>query len=94
MVGKTHPIKKQPVGNGLEKKGSFLLANVAILIEFLVVSEKKVAFWDRSLIIYRSSHWWCFARKGSLTNFTKFTGKTCSRVSFLIKLQASGLQLY
>lgn len=44
MVGKTHPIKKQPVGNGLEKKGSFLLANVAILIEFLVVSEKKVTF--------------------------------------------------
>ena len=44
MVGKTHPIKKQPVGNGLEKKCSFLFANVAILIEFLVVSEKKVAF--------------------------------------------------
>ena len=27
-------------------------------------------------------------------NFTKFTVNTCARVSFLIKLQALGLQLY
>ena len=27
-------------------------------------------------------------------NLTKFTGNTCPRVSFLIKLQALGLQLY
>ena len=35
-----------------------------------------------------------FCKKGVLENFAKFTGKnTCVRVSFLIKLQASGLQL-
>ena len=29
-----------------------------------------------------------------LKNVTKFTGKTCAGVSFLIKLQALGLKLY
>ena len=33
-------------------------------------------------------------KKGVLKNFAKFTGKTVARVSFLIKLEASGLQLY
>ena len=33
-------------------------------------------------------------KKGVLKIFAKFTGNTCARVSFLIKLQASGLQLY
>ena len=31
---------------------------------------------------------------GVLRNFTKFTGNTCARVSFLIKLQVLGLQFY
>ena len=34
------------------------------------------------------------ATRGVLRNFTKFTGNTCARVSFLIKLHASALQLY
>ena len=34
-----------------------------------------------------------FCKKGVLENFTKFTGKTFVGVSFLIKLQASGLNL-
>ena len=33
-----------------------------------------------------------FFKKGVLRNFTKFTGKTCARDSFLIKLQVSGLK--
>ena len=36
----------------------------------------------------RSMHQRCSLRKGILRNFTKFTGNTCARVSFLIKLQA------
>ena len=35
-----------------------------------------------------------FHKKAVLKNFTKFTGNTCTRVSFLIKLQACGLQIY
>ena len=33
-------------------------------------------------------------KKGVLRYFTEFTGNTCARVSFLIKLQALDLQLY
>ena len=36
-----------------------------------------------------------FYKEGVLRNFTKFTEKhTCARISFQIKSQASGLQLY
>ena len=42
----------------------------------------------------RSNHRRCSVKKGFLRNFVKFTGKTCARVSFLLKLQASDLQLY
>ena len=35
-----------------------------------------------------------FYKKGVLKNFSQFTGNTCSRLSFLIKLQTLGLQLY
>ena len=42
----------------------------------------------------RSSHWTCSVGEGVLRKFAKITGNTCVRVSFLIKLQASGLQLY
>ena len=35
-----------------------------------------------------------FVKEGVLQNFTKFTGKTFVEVSFLIKLQVSGLNLY
>ena len=41
--------------------------------------------------IFRSSRPEVFCKEGILRNFTKFTGNTCARVSFLIKL---GLQLY
>ena len=44
--------------------------------------------------ICRSSHRRCSAKIGVLKNLSKFTESTCARVSFLIKLQASGLQLY
>ena len=33
-------------------------------------------------------------KKSVLRNFTKFTGNTCARVSFLIKLQVLGLKFY
>ena len=41
----------------------------------------------------RSSHQSCSLIKGS-PNITKFTGKTCVRVSFSIMLRASDMQLY
>ena len=41
---------------------------------------------------YRSSHRRCSVRKDVLRDLAKFTGNTCA--SFLIKLQAWGLQLY
>ena len=49
----------------------------------------------QTYIMYRSSRPEVFCKKGSLKNLAKFTGKyTCARVSFLIKLHASGMQLY
>ena len=39
---------------------------------------------------YRSSHRRSSVRKGVLRDFAKFTGNTCPRVSFLIKLHAQG----
>ena len=36
----------------------------------------------------------CSMKKDVLKIFTKFTGNTCATDSFLIKLQALGLQLY
>ena len=42
----------------------------------------------------RSSQQKCSMKKGDLRNFTKFTGKPVPGPLFLIKLQASGLQLY
>ena len=36
----------------------------------------------------------CSFKQMFLKNFTKLTGNTCARVSFLIKLQALGLKLY
>ena len=41
---------------------------------------------------YRSIRPEVFCRKGVLRNFSKFTGNTCTRSSFLIKLQAWGLR--
>ena len=39
--------------------------------------------------------WRCSVKKGNLRNFAKFAGKKpCARKSFLIKLQALGLQIY
>ena len=42
----------------------------------------------------RSSHQRCSVRKGVVRNFTNLQKNICARVSFLIKFQASGLQLY
>ena len=44
-------------------------------------------------LLYRSSHQRCSWKKVLLKNFTKFSGKTCVGVYFLIKIQAWGLQL-
>ena len=41
---------------------------------------------------FRSSRPEVFCKKGVLRNFTKFTEKHLARVSFLKKLQASGLR--
>ena len=42
----------------------------------------------------RSSHQRCSMKKRVLKNFAKLTGKQLCPVSFLIKFQASGLQVY
>ena len=43
---------------------------------------------------YRSNHQRCSMKKGVIRIFVKFTGNSCDRASFLIKLQALGLQFY
>ena len=48
----------------------------------------------RLLTKNRSSHRRCSVRKGFLEISQNSQGNTCARGSFLIKLQASGLQLY
>ena len=42
----------------------------------------------------RSNHQRCSMKKGVIRIFVKFTGNSCDRASFLIKLQALGLQFY
>ena len=58
-------------------------------MEFNELTEAVIEEGALQKQIFRSSHWRCSIKKGVLTNFTKFTRKTCTRVSFLIKLQAS-----
>ena len=49
--------------------------------------------WAKLISSWTSSRPELFCKKGVLLkNFTKFTGKTCFRVPFLIKLHAWGLQ--
>ena len=43
------------------------------------------------LFHFRSSRAGVFCKRGVLRNLAKFTRKTCARVSFLVKLQASSL---
>ena len=51
-------------------------------------SRNRAFLYPRFIVLpYRSSHRRCSVRKGVLRNFTKFTGNTCARVSFSIKLQ-------
>ena len=45
------------------------------------------------VVIGRSSHQGSSVKKGVLRNFAKFTGKHLCRVSFLMKLQAWGLEI-
>ena len=56
----------------------------------------KTSFQNETVkqIRKRRIHREVFCKKGVLEIFTKFTGKTFVGVSFLIKLQASGLNLY
>ena len=53
------------------------------LVEGLFQNEFLKLFFEG----YRSSCPEVFCKKGFLRNFAKFTGNTCARVSFLIKLQ-------
>ena len=66
------------------------LHNDYLLILFLVTCVKKflAMFLLLQFSIFRSSHWRCSVRRGLLGNLTKFTEKTCGKVSFLIKFQA------
>ena len=48
---------------------------------------------NSALMIYRSSHRRCSAKKVFLEILQNSQENTCARVSFLIKLQASGLLL-
>ena len=57
------------------KRSKFNLDNIKLLI---LLNFKKITSRCRR----------CSVRKGVLTNFTKFTGNACVRISFLIKLQA------
>ena len=50
----------------------------------------RIPVKQNSSMTFRSSHRRCSVKKGVLKNFAKFTGKTCARVSLLIKLQAWG----
>ena len=43
---------------------------------------------------FRSSHMRCSVKKGVLRNLVKFTGNTCARDSFLIRLQARPTTLF
>ena len=45
-------------------------------------------------LVDRSSHRRCYLRKGVPRNSAKFTGSTCARISFLIKVQAWGQSLF
>ena len=51
-------------------------------------------FSEPCILCSRSSHLGCSVRKGVLRNFANSQENNCVRVSFLIKLQARGLQLY
>ena len=42
--------------------------------------------------IDRSSHWKCSVRTGVCGSFAKFTGNTCARASFLIKLHCTDVR--
>ena len=53
-----------------------------------------VTAFAKKALSYRGSCPEVFCKRGFLKNFPKFLGNTYDRVSFLITLQASGLQLY
>ena len=65
-------------------------------LKWLIKSEAYLRLCQASMNrAFRNSRRRCSVRKTVLRNFAKFTGKhLCQRVSFLMKLQASGLQLY
>ena len=72
---------------GLNKrKFKYSLYNIQISIFFFffmfVFQSLAIRYFEN-----KSSHRRCSVRKGALRNFAKFTGKTCARDSFLIKMQ-------
>ena len=69
----------------------FVLSKEIVLECFFTVK----TFWSvlqtlghKYTSIFRSHHQRCYIKIGFLKNFAKFTGKHCTRVSFLIKSQA------
>ena len=65
------------------RNGRSIVWHIGILI-FITLKRAKA----------RSNRSEVFCKKSVLRNFAKFTKKTCTRISFLKKLRAPGLQLY
>ena len=55
----------------------------------LIISDNWVVMGKKEAVV-----WKCSIKKLFLKTSQNSKGNTCARVSFLIKLQASGLQLY
>ena len=72
------------------QKSAFFIGFNAIL--FLFVNFGNRNFRSSSPEVFCKSSSKVFCKKDVLKNFAKFTGNTCARASFLIKLQASLLK--
>ena len=57
-------------------------------------STRRKGIFSRNILIFRSSHRRCSVKKVFLEISQNSQENTCARVTFLIKLQVSGLQLY
>ena len=62
--------------------------------DFYLKSHKVCVWLSDQLTKTRSSHWRCSIKKVLLKISQNPQENTCVRVSFLIKLQVTGLQLY
>ena len=67
---------------------------IKIISIVLIQVKKLIALVQFKKIIGSTEHWveavvlWCSIKKGVLKNFAEFTVNTCTRASFLVKLQA------